>query len=354
MERRLRKAWRKNRGLVVVAGAALAAGAFLRRMRAADLAGQVAVITGASRGLGFLLAREFALQGCRIVMCARDEQELERAAHDLRQKGAEVLAIRCDVTDPAQVHYLVEEARRRFGAIDILVNNAGTIQVGPFQSMTLKDFEDALRLMFWGVLHPTLAVLPQMLERRRGRIVNITSIGGKVSVPHLLPYNCAKFAAVGLSEGLRAELRHQGIRVITIVPGLMRTGSFLNAFFRGQKEREFRWFSLGAALPLVSMSAERAARQIVRATRRGEAERILSTPAVMLARFHGLFPGLTSDLMSWANRLILPPPVEAGGAEQRGMELSQRARSSVLGVLTSMGFSAAERYNQYPGPVAAG
>lgn len=100
-----------------------------------------------------------------------------------------------------------------------------------------------------------------MRARRRGRIVNITSIGGKVGMPHLLPYTCAKFATVGLSEGLRAELGREGIRVTTIVPGLMRTGSHLKAMFRGQHEQEFTWFSLGASLPLVSMGAERAARQ---------------------------------------------------------------------------------------------
>jgi short-subunit dehydrogenase len=211
--------------------------------------------------------------------------------------------------------------------VDILVNNAGTIQVGPFESMTTKDFEDAMRVMFWGMLHPTLTVLPDMLGRRSGRIVNITSIGGKVSMPHLLPYGCAKFAAVGLSEGLRAELKSQGIRVTTIVPGLMRTGSFLNAFFKGRQEKEFRWFSLGATLPLISMDAKRAARQIVDATRRGQAERVLSLPAGLLADFHGQFPGLTADLLALANRFVLPR-AEGGRAEPvRGMDVRARSRS---------------------------
>ncbi len=159
----------------------------LQRLREANLQGQVALITGGSRGLGFLLAREFAHEGCRLVICARDEQELERAREDLERHGAEVLAVPCDVADRAQVDRLVEEATQRFGRVDILVNNAGIIQVGPIETMTLQDFEDALGVMFWGVVYPTLAVLPQMLERQSGRIVNITSIGGKVSVPHLIP-----------------------------------------------------------------------------------------------------------------------------------------------------------------------
>jgi NAD(P)-dependent dehydrogenase (short-subunit alcohol dehydrogenase family) len=348
---------KKNRGKILMAaggvGAAVAAGLVVRRLTMADLKGEVVLITGGSRGLGFLLAREFARQGCRVVICARDETELERARFDLERQGADVLAVQCDVTDPSQVERMVEKAKARFGQVDILVNNAGTIQVGPFESMTAQDFEDAMRVMFWGMLYPTLTVLPEMLGRQSGRIVNITSIGGKVSIPHLLPYGCAKFAAVGLSEGLRAELKSGGIRVTTIVPGLMRTGSFLNAFFKGRQEKEFRWFSLGAALPLISMDAKRAARQIVDATRRGQAERVLSLPAGVLALFHGRFPGLTADLLGWANRLVLPG-AEGGRVEPvRGMDVRERARSSVFRAFTRMGLNAAERLNQYPGPAAA-
>ncbi len=315
-----------------------------RRAAGESLAGQVALITGSSRGLGFLLAREFARQGCRLVICARDRGELERAEQYLtREERAETLAVRCDITERDQVRELVRQARQRFGRVDILVNNAGTIQVGPVEKMTVEDFEQALKVMFWGVLYPTLEVLPDMLSRHNGRIVNITSIGGKVAVPHLIPYGCAKFAAVGLSEGLRAELLGDGIRVTTIVPGLMRTGSHLNAWFKGRQEREYTWFSLSATSPLIAMGAERAARQIVRAVKRGEAERILSVPAAVLARFHGLFPGLTADLLSFADRFLLPS-AEGGASElSRGRELEERTHSRILGALTALGQSAPPR-----------
>jgi NADP-dependent 3-hydroxy acid dehydrogenase YdfG len=110
------------------------------------------------------------------------------------------------VTDQEQVRSLVNQATQRFGHVDIVVNNAGIIQVGPMSATTVEDFANALDVMFWGTLYPTLAVLSQMRARRSGHVVNITSIGGMVSVPHLLPYSCARFAAVGLSEALRAEL----------------------------------------------------------------------------------------------------------------------------------------------------
>src|SRR5712691_7173333 len=127
-------------------------------------------------------------------------------AQDLTQRGAEVLAVPCDVTNQEQVRSLVDQATQRFGRVDIVVNHAGILQVGPMFTTTVDDFATALDVMFWGALYPTLAVLPQMRARRSGHVVNITSIGGMVSVPHLLPYICAKFAAVGLSEGLRPNL----------------------------------------------------------------------------------------------------------------------------------------------------
>lgn len=344
---------KRNRSAVLWAvglGLAMAGRVVLRRLRRMNLRDRVVLITGSSRGLGLLLASEFAHEGCRLVICARDMQELERARRELQRTEVEVLAVPCDLTDQGQVQNLVDSAMQRFGRVDILVNNAGIIHVGPLVTMTVQDFQEALKVMFWGMLHTTLAVLPQMVERKEGRIVNITSIGGKVSVPHLLPYNCAKFAAVGLSEGLRAELLKHGVRVVTIVPGLMRTGSYLNAFFKGRKEGEFGWFSLGATLPLISMSAVRAARQIVQAAQYGESERILSVPAKTLALFHGLFPGLTADLLGLVNRFVLPKAEMAETTKTRGLHLQERIRSSIFNVLTGLGKSAAERFHQYPGP----
>ena len=125
-----------------------------------------------------------------------------------------------------------------------------------------------------------------------GRIVNITSIGGKIAVPHLLPYTCAKFAAVGFSEGLRAELADTGINVTTVVPGLMRTGSHLHAEFGGEQGAEYRWFALNASAPYpIAIGTDRAARLIVRAVKRGQTECTYPVSAVVAARLSGLLPG---------------------------------------------------------------
>jgi NAD(P)-dependent dehydrogenase (short-subunit alcohol dehydrogenase family) len=200
-------------------------------------------------------------------------------------------------------------------------------------------------IMYWGVLYPTLAVLPQMRARRSGRIVNVTSIGARVSVPHLLPYNSAKFAAFGLSQGLRAELAREGITVTTIVPGLRRTGSHLKAYFKGRREWEYTWFALGASMPVISMDAERAAAQIVGAARRGDATRVLSLPAVILDRFQGLLPGTTAEILGLVN-WVLPNSGRAGAGMEPGGEVHERMRSPILTALTGWGLSAARKFQR--------
>ncbi|HEY7294034.1 MAG TPA: SDR family oxidoreductase [Dehalococcoidia bacterium] len=345
-ENRPRRALAAGAGIAV---AAFAATRLLNRLREVDLRGQTALVTGGSRGLGYLLARKLVQEGCRVAICARDVDELERAFGDLARSSGEVLALPCDVGDRYQVEELIERVEDRLGPIDVLVNNAGIIQAGPLEALTLQDFEQALSVMYWGVVYPTLAVLPGMKARRHGRIVNITSIGGLVSVPHLLPYSSAKFAAVGFSEGLRAELAGTGVLVTTVAPGLMRTGSHVNALFAGRAGQEFTWFSLGASLPIVSMSAERAARQIVGALKRGEAHRVLSIPATLLARGHGLSPGTTANVLGLVNRLILPRAGGAGEVES-GQQIQATEPSRLRDVLTTLGRRAAERNHEYPGP----
>jgi len=334
------------------AAAALAAGWLLyRRARPGDrLDGEVALVTGGSRGLGLLLARDLVRHGVSVAICARDTQELEVARADLERRGGNVLAIRCDVASADEVAGMVDVVRDHFGRIDILVNNASVIQVGPLEAMTLEDFRHAVDVNFYGTLHCTLAVLPEMRHRGRGRIANITSIGGVIAVPHLLPYSCGKFAAVGLSEGLRSELAVSGISVTTVVPGLMRTGSPVNALFKGQASREFAWFSVADGTPLTAISAERAARRIVRGIRRREATVVLSWPAHIGRLVHGVAPGFTADLLGVANRLLPASDGPSTGAVPGGRIRTRITRSP----LTSLMYRAARRNNELGGVIGRG
>jgi short-subunit dehydrogenase len=334
--------------LTLAAGLAAGLVGYRRLSRREDLAGKTVFVTGGSKGLGYVLARDFARRGCSVAICARDQVELDIARRRLEEdEDATVVAGVCDVADQLQVDQFVSRVSEELGPIDILVNNAGIIQVGPMHELDVDDFEMAMDVMFWGVLHATRAVLPQMMARGSGRIVNITSIGGKVSVPHLLPYCCAKFAAVGFSEGLRAEVSGSGVDVVTIAPGLMRTGSHVNALFKGRQEEEFTWFSLGAGLPMISMNVERAARRIIASTERGSAERVLSMPAKLLSWFHGLMPGTTSKLMGLVNRGLLPSAVgeptepKPGVDVYEGLDDEQR---SLLDTFTALGQKATRQF----------
>jgi short-subunit dehydrogenase len=252
------------------------------------------------------------------------------------------MAVPCDVTNGQSVNEMVAAVRDRFGSIDVLVNNAGVIQVGPIEVMTTDDFEQAMQAHFWAPLNTIMAVLPSMRENKAGRIVNITSIGGKVSVPHLVPYSASKFALVGLSKGLRAELMKDGIVVTTICPGLMRTGSPRNADFKGKHRFEYAWFSISDALPLLTVSAENAARQIIHACKRGRAELVISIPAKIAVLFDALFPELMSQAMALANQL-LPEPGGVGTQRMKGRDSASAWSPSWL---TTLNEEAAVRNNE--------
>lgn len=325
----------------MAAGATLVAARKLRTELGYSLQGKVILITGGSRGLGLALARQMVVHGARLVICGRDAESLERARASLTRGGMEVLAIPCDVADRDQVQAMVDEVHRRFGPVDVLINNAGVIEVGPAVTMTVADFEEAMATNFWGMLYPTLAVLAGMRARGSGRIVNITSIGGKLGIPHLLPYSASKFAAVGFSQGLRAEVAGDGIKVITVCPGLMRTGSPRNAIFRGQHRAEYAWFSISDALPGLSISAEKAARRIVAACRRGDAEVLFPVAARIATVVNTVAPGLTAGILATVVRL-LPKPGGPGG-RWTGLESQSSISPSWL---SRLGDRAAQKFNQ--------
>ena len=290
-----------------------------------------------------LIARQLVRERARVAICGRDEATLERARAELSSSDGHVLAVACDVTRREEVEHFVARAASELGPLDALVNNAGVITVGPVDTMGVEDFRLAMDVNFWGPLYAILAVLPHMRRRRAGRIVNVASIGGKISVPHLLPYSASKFALVGLSDGLRAELAREGIQVSTICPGLMRTGSSRHALFKGRHRAEYAWFSISDSLPFTSMSAEEAAAEIVDVLRTGRAHRVLSRPAQMGSLLHGLFPGATAAFLGAVNRM-LPGSGRAGGREA----VSGSESASILSpsFLTRLGDAAARRNNE--------
>jgi NAD(P)-dependent dehydrogenase (short-subunit alcohol dehydrogenase family) len=330
-------------GLVAVAAGACVVKSLLGRSSEYDFKDKVVLITGGSRGRGLVLAREFAHEGARLVICARDEDELQRARTDLESRGAQVMTYPCDVTSRTDVLEMVAAIESTVGGVHVLVNNAGVIQMGPLEVMTHADFEKALNAHFWGPLNTIMAVLPRMRQKKSGRIVNISSIGGKVSVPHLVPYCASKFALVGLSRGMRTELLKDGIAVTTVCPGLMRTGSPRNAGFKGKHREEYAWFSISDALPLLSVSAENAARQVVSGCRRGRAELVISVPAKLAVLFDTLLPEVTSSLFALANKLLLPAAGGIGEREAKGKESSSALSPSWL---TTLNERAAVRNNE--------
>ena len=316
-------------------GATLVAARLARSRHAISFADRVVIITGGSRGLGLVIARMLADEGAKVAILARDLDELERARQDLEPRRGEVATIRCDIRRRADVRAAVDQVVDRWHAVDVLVNNAGVIQVGPFDHMDHEDFENAMATHFWGPLNLMLEVVPIMQHRGFGRIVNIASIGGKIAVPHLAPYSASKFALVGLSDGARAELDRYGIRVTTVAPGLMRTGSPVNATFKGRHEAEYAWFKVSSSIPGLTISAERAARKILDAARYGDPELTITPQAKAAAAANAVVPGLFARVMMLADRLLPGPSSSASGNRvQRGRDSESRWTPHVVTALT--------------------
>src|SRR5438034_684295 len=282
---------------------------------------KVVLITGGSRGLGLVLARYICARGGNVALIARDHEELARAKADLSPRGGEVLTIECDLLDTGQIQAAVRRVIDRFGKIDILINNAGIIEVGPLEHLTQEDFNRAMRLHFWAPYELISLVVPEMRIWGGGRVVNISSIGGKLAVPHMACYSASKFALTGLSDALRAELARDNIHVTTVAPGMMRTGSHVNAKFKGKHDNEFAWFAASAGAPLISMNADRAARKILAACRRGQPSLTLTFAARLQVVANALFPNLIGYAMQLVNRFLPESQGAEGDRSRAGSEV---------------------------------
>ncbi len=335
----------KRSTLLTLGGIGLASWAISRAWRSdVSFAGRVVIVTGGSRGLGLMIARRLAAEGARLALFARDEDELATACAELRELGGEALAVPCDLLDRDQSLGAVQTVLDHFGTIDALINNAGIIEVGPLENMRRPDFEKSMQLHFWAPFNLIQQVLPHLRRAGGGRIVNIASVGGKVAVPHMAPYSMSKFALVGLSDAFRAELAHDNIKVTTVTPGMMRTGSQVHAKFKGNHGAEYTWFSLSTALPFAAVDAERAAARIVEACRHGQASLIIGFPARVAIIGNAMFPSLTGEMMKLVNRL-LPGPVGVEGDDIKSGREARRDRK-IPGWLGRIGSAAMARHDE--------
>ena len=331
-------------GLAAGVAATLAGRWAARRRHAVDFGGRNVLITGGSRGLGLVLARQLGAEGARLCLLARDEAELARAHAQLDAAGVhDVVTMRCDIRRRAEVQATVDKLLETWAGVDVLINNAGVIQVGPVEHMKQEDFENAMATHFWGPLHLIQACVPAMRRRGFGRILNISSIGGRIAVPHLAPYSASKFALSGLSDALRAELNQYGIRVTTVYPGLMRTGSPRNAQMKGRHQAEYAWFAIADAAPGLSTSAERAAEQIVDACRHGDPELVITLPAQMAILASTLAPAGFAAAMMAAARVLPGPNGLDGDRPKKGYESESKWAPSVA---TTLGDRAALNNNE--------
>lgn len=300
-----------------------------------SLRDKVVLITGGSKGLGLVIGKHLVKEKCKLALCARSEEELLKAKKQIQELGGEVFIDVCDVADEVAVKSFVENVITHYGKLDVVINDAGIMIVGPMESFTHEDYEAAMNVMYWGLVNTTLAALPHMKKRKEGQIINITSVGGKVSIPHMLPYSSAKFAAVGFSDGIAAELRKDNIYVSTIIPGLMRTGSYVNAFFQKNNKKEFKLFSFMSTAPILTISADRAAKLTIDAIKQKSAKKVLGLPAKVLIELNHFFPETTVRFFGFLSRIL--PGAHKKAAFEQGQDIRKKFRDPELPVFESIG-----------------
>jgi NAD(P)-dependent dehydrogenase (short-subunit alcohol dehydrogenase family) len=300
------------------------------------------LVTGGSRGLGFVLVGRLLAAGSRVTICGRDQHAIDSALASYARYPSAIFGVACDVRDSSACAELVHAAEQRYGTIDVLINNAGIIEVGPFDDLTDADFTSAMDTHFWAPLHTMRAVLGSMRGRRNGRIANVASVGGIVGVPHLAAYSASKFAQIGLTQAVAAEVAGSGVKITSVIPGLMLTGSPDHARFKGRHRAEYAWFTLSDANPLISTPANRAAKRILRAIRRGDAEVIIGWTAGLASRLHALAPTTTARVLALA-ATALPRPGGIGADSRTG---AQSQSGWTQNALTALNRSAMRDANQ--------
>jgi hypothetical protein len=228
----------------------------------ADLRDRVAVVTGASSGIGAQLARDLATRGAHVALLARRAERLESLANELGRTGVTALPVVCDVADRPSVDAAIGRVLRELNHVDLLVNSAGYATHVLFKDHDLADIERMVRTNVLGPIYTIKAVLPAMRARRQGWIVNLSSVAGKLGQPDEAVYSATKFAVTGLSEGLSYELGALGIHVMTVYPALVRTEMFNDAVLARMPERAKRTF----------IEAPAFTREVLRALARGAYE----------------------------------------------------------------------------------
>lgn len=339
---------RDKRPAMALAAAGAGLFALAPRRSSDSFKGQAAIITGGSRGLGFAMAQELAREGAKVALLARDTEELERAKQRILDEfpSAEILIITCDVTNSEGTHIALKMAAETFGGIDLLINNAGAITVGPYETMRPQDFTAQLDLHFYATMQTVNSALPYLRQSQGRRIVNICSMGGKAAVPHMLPYDVSKFALSGYSQGLMAELARDNISVTTVYPSLMRTGSPIQAVFKGDHEKEYLWFAAGDSMPGVSASAHSVARKVIEAARDRRAE---LDPSI-IGKVRGLTSALFPESFAAVMRLMASLLPHGDSQEYKtGAQSDSLFRSNPLTKpLQKLAEKAEAEYNQEP------
>ncbi len=253
-----------------------------------DLKNKVALVTGAATGVGEATSIAFAREGCDLVLATRKNAEgLQATAEKIRAMGRKALTVMADVSKRDDVEKLCQAAIKEFGRVDILMNNAGVGLTCELKDMSQEDWEWIMGVNFWGTVYTLHYLLPHMIERKSGHIVNVSSGAGLMGLPAAGAYTASKFALVGLTEVLRTELERFGIGVTAVCPSVIRTNIFDSMPVKGFKKE------VAQPPAIFRKTPESAAKQIIRAVKWNQAVLVITANARILYYIKRVSPTLS-------------------------------------------------------------
>ena len=249
-----------------------------------NLKGRTAVVTGASKGIGVYIARALAAKGMNLVLAARSQTELEAVKAEVEGMGVKAIVVQTDVSDKAALRSLVDAAKAEFGEIDVLVNNAGIESIFRYHALEFEEVEAMLNVNLRAPMLLTWLVLPGMVERGEGHIVNIASMAGKVGPAFGEPYGATKAGLVGFTQSLRGSYRDQGVSASVISPGFVEAGMY---------EVMVKDYGLKAPATLGSSKPEKVSKAVVKAIEKDLGDVIVNPgPMRLLLGTNAMAPGL--------------------------------------------------------------
>jgi len=278
--------------------------AFKRKKRQFTYQGKVVLVTGGARGLGYIMARQLVEEGAKVIICARDADQLDKAYVLLRNHGEVTYPYVCDITEKENIVQLAYFIKKRFGRLDVLINNTGTITINPIEQLPLNNYKKFIESHLWGPMQLVRVLIPLLSKSREAKIVNIFSVGGKISLAKSQPYDVNEIVHAVFYDNISRVITGKNIKLTAIYPEFKDQDLPVNLKLKGHSEQELAWSKFNESRPLISLYAENVGKQILKTAQIGKKTLTLPFPRELARIVNNINTELNLTLCQLVDHLV--------------------------------------------------